>query len=869
LIAAIVGALLPMTGSGSPAVAASEDLEFSDDFERAAGPVGAGWRALRGNWSIQDGAVVAGGTPERVLARDGLSLGATFQASTSLDLPNPTGPGRSWAGIATNIVDHEDGTQSYYALRVGQSTADGDAAHWQLVRIDRSMGATAASLLASGGVTAPAGHRLRLTVESADRSTALTVRISGAGVPNPVERTVTLRQVDRLTAGRVGLYSQDGSTHLHDFAVRTTTRPAHVSFADDFDRADGDVGNGWQVGRGNWRIVNGVATPSGVSERVLYPRAVQLGSTFTVEGSLTLPSSPPNYRPWAGIALNLTDHGDGTQTSYVLRIGQAVGNGDKALWQLVRMSNSTATLLKGGDLTAPPGSRLRLRVTSRNRGTGVQLSITGPGITPVDDYVGFQLSDLLSGGRAGIYSNQGSVGLDDFSVETTSEPPSPPRQLAPLNCAPTVGDDYELPGANETVAEAVEVDRTWAGHPVGQEILTAGSDQYVAYYDANRVMTIAKRTLPSTTWTYQALDSVLGWDSHNYVTMALDSAGNLHVSGNMHGDPLVYFRTTTPGDISTLTRVDTMVRDSVENSVTYPRFLKDAIGALLFTYRDGSSGSGATYYNRYDPATRTWSPLLSTPLTDGEGLRNAYEEGPVRGPDGDYHMALVWRDTADAGSSSMPSYLRSSDLVHWRDSAGDPITLPATYATADVVDPVPIYGGVVNGNVKVGFDAAGTVVVTYSKYDENLTNQLYAARPDGQGGWTTTRLTHWTGHWNVAGLGSLNFPMAVRRGAVPLPDGRLRVDYVCRGAERSLIVDADSLQPVADVPTPQLPAAITTVQSDFPGIQVRRSLSQAADGRYVLRWESLGANNDLPRPPEGTPPPQPLRVYHLTPAAEG
>jgi hypothetical protein len=359
---------------------------------------------------------------------------------------------------------------------------------------------------------------------------------------------------------------------------------------------------------------------------------------------------------------------------------------------------------------------------------------------------------------------------------------------------------------------------------------------------------------------------VLGWDSHNYVTMAVDSDGQLHVSGNMHGDPLVYFRTIRAGDISTLTRVETMVRDGIENAVTYPRFLEDAAGRLVFSYRDGASGSGVTYYNRYDPATRTWSPLLATPLTDGEGLRNAYEEGPVRGPDGDYHMALVWRDTPDAGSSSMPSYLRSSDLVNWRDSAGDPVTLPATYATADVIDPVPIYGGVVNGNTKPGFDAAGEVVVTYSKYDEGLSNQLYAARPDGRGGWTTTRLTDWTGHWDVAGRGTLTFPLAIRRGAVPLPDGRLRIDYACHGDERSLIVDSESLRPIADVPSPRLPPELTTVESDLPGMQVRRAFSPAADGRYALRWESLGTNNDLPRPPGDTPPPQPLRVYHLRPA---
>jgi hypothetical protein len=40
-------------------------------------------------------------------------------------------------------------------------------------------------------------------------------------------------------------------------------------------------------------------------------------------------------------------------------------------------------------------------------------------------------------------------------------------------------------------------------------------------------MTVAQRTVDSDTWTVQRLDSVIGWDSHNYVTMAVDEAGHL------------------------------------------------------------------------------------------------------------------------------------------------------------------------------------------------------------------------------------------------------------------------------------------------------------------------------------------------------
>ena len=65
-------------------------------------------------------------------------------------------------------------------------------------------------------------------------------------------------------------------------------------------------------------------------------------------------------------------------------------------------------------------------------------------------------------------------------------------------------------------------------------------------------MTIASRALDSNKWQYQLLPTEVGWDSHNYVTMAVDRDGHLHVSGNMHCVQLIYFRTETPGDITTL-----------------------------------------------------------------------------------------------------------------------------------------------------------------------------------------------------------------------------------------------------------------------------------------------------------------------------
>ncbi len=85
--------------------------------------------------------------------------------------------------------------------------------------------------------------------------------------------------------------------------------------------------------------------------------------------------------------------------------------------------------------------------------------------------------------------------------------------------------------APPAATRVLDVAKVWSGHPAGFALLTWGQKQFVAYYDDNRQMTVAQRTLDSDTWQYAKLDSQVGWDSHNYITMAADSDGYLHLCG--------------------------------------------------------------------------------------------------------------------------------------------------------------------------------------------------------------------------------------------------------------------------------------------------------------------------------------------------
>jgi len=417
------------------------------------------------------------------------------------------------------------------------------------------------------------------------------------------------------------------------------------------------------------------------------------------------------------------------------------------------------------------------------------------------------------------------------------------------------------------IVESLEIAEVPSDFRVGFSLLTSGETQYVAYYDKDRRMTVASRSLDSEKWNYQVLPSKVGWDSHNYVTMAVDGAGHLHVSGNMHVVPLIYFRTGKAGDISTLKQFPMTGQD--EGRVTYPKFVHDAEGRLVFHYRDGGSGKGREIYNVYDTKTRTWSRLLDQPLVDGEGKMNAYMNGPVMGPDGWFHMHWVWRDSPDCATNHHLSYARTKDLIHWESAFGEKVGLPITLDQKELwVDPIPSGGGIINGGHKLFIDSQENPVIFYHKSDAAGHMQIYAARPK-DGKWRSGVLTYWEKPVPFSGRGSMGFVGIRISDASRVNEDTLILNYSHKDhGSGHLLVDEKTLKRSRKQGSvrPDYPLEIRQVQSDFPGMQVQRSedigVSPDDDVRYLIRWESLGSNRDRPRQPP-LPEPDTLELYKL------
>jgi len=388
------------------------------------------------------------------------------------------------------------------------------------------------------------------------------------------------------------------------------------------------------------------------------------------------------------------------------------------------------------------------------------------------------------------------------------------------------------------------IDRVWSGHSVRFALTVTDRSIVAAYYDASRQMTVASRLRAGGTWSYRKLDTRTGWDSHNYIAMAADGKGQLHIIGNLHNDPLIYFRTTSPEDIQSFERVPLLVDESLERRMTYPVFIGDHAGNLILKYRDGGSGNGNEIYNVYDAASSKWRHLLSAPLVDGEGQRNAYFVGPILGPDRFFHLAWVWRDTPDAETNHDLSYARSRDLVHWERSDGKALKLPITMAGAEIVDPVPIEAGMINNNTVVGFDGAGRVMITFQKFDDGGNTQIFVARRD-EARWTIHRISDWHDfRWDFRGRGSLESRLFVS-GAVPAGANRVRVSVVRDGKPIDFLLDQRKLRRIEERPGVTLAGRLQPLIASPNGMQLN-TVEDSRKSGIAIAWATRPPNRDQP-----------------------
>lgn len=243
-------------------------------------------------------------------------------------------------------------------------------------------------------------------------------------------------------------------------------------------------------------------------------------------------------------------------------------------------------------------------------------------------------------------------------------------------------------------------------------------------------------------------------DSHNTCNIGRDSAGHFHIMSNHHNDPPRYVVSINPDDVES-GFVEGTLTGNDEDSITYPTFVSLPDGTLLLFYRNGVSGAGNIYLNRYDAVDETWSQLHA-PLIDGEngtpGNENPYLNHVVVDNVGTIHLSITWRGTGDADTTNDVSYMKSMDGGNtWQQTDGSVYTIPVTHDTCELAYNTAASGSGLLNQCGMGCDSQGNVYIGVTLEDDDNIVQLYVLH-NFMGPWTLQQITSW--ERGIAFLGS-------------------------------------------------------------------------------------------------------------------
>jgi hypothetical protein len=312
-------------------------------------------------------------------------------------------------------------------------------------------------------------------------------------------------------------------------------------------------------------------------------------------------------------------------------------------------------------------------------------------------------------------------------------------------------------------------------------IVTWKDSQFVAYYDADQYVTLAKRKHGSAQWTIKKTQYMgNAADAHNCISIMVDGAGYLHMAWNHHNNVLHYCRSTQPGSLELTPEMS--MTGVEEQRVTYPEFHKLPNGDLLFFYRNGESGKGNMVMNRYDVKNKKWL-LVQRNLIDGEGQRSAYWQGCVDAK-GTIHLSWVWRETADVASNHDLCYAKSADYGKtWENAAGKKYTLPINAFTAEYASRIPQQSELINQTSMTTDTKGNPFIASYWREPGSDVPQYHIAYFNGQR-WQTMALNFRKTEFTLSGVGTKRIPIARPQILVDGKGDEANVYLIFRDAER-------------------------------------------------------------------------------------
>ena len=220
--------------------------------------------------------------------------------------------------------------------------------------------------------------------------------------------------------------------------------------------------------------------------------------------------------------------------------------------------------------------------------------------------------------------------------------------------------------------------------------------QYVAYYDSERHVCLARRKLPAGQWRairFTDYDFKSN-DAHNIISMGIcPQDGTIHMAFDHHGHPLHYRASQAKvasepenviWDVSLFGPVTSELEPKKPIRITYPRFWQTPDGGLQFCYRRGGSGNGDRMLVDYDAAEGKWTGTRQIDSGKGQftdalgssGSRCSYPNGYNYDSQGKLHTTWVWRESSQ-GSNHDLMYAWSEDRGQtWLNNAGQRLPEP-------------------------------------------------------------------------------------------------------------------------------------------------------------------------------------------------
>jgi len=235
-----------------------------------------------------------------------------------------------------------------------------------------------------------------------------------------------------------------------------------------------------------------------------------------------------------------------------------------------------------------------------------------------------------------------------------------------------------------------------------------------------------------------ACANYLNDNGHNQPSIAIDGSGDIHVFASMHHEDWNYFRSTTPGDVTSLVEVSAELPDQ-GGTISYPITSVGPDGDVWLMVRTGpdtqARRDGVLYH--YDLATGAWE--RETVIASATNF-SVYPDDLIVDENNRVHVLWEWHRWAAGPYRHLGSYaIWDPQTQSFADIAGNALPTPIRPSTPGQVVFQPFTGDEDMNSTTPAFQTAKMAVK-----DGRLDSVVYRYTADGSTRFDLRRAT-WSG----------------------------------------------------------------------------------------------------------------------------